>query len=287
MKLRQRYLLFLSLIAAVAMVSCKGDKEKQPQLINQVDASDLIKGDSMVYGLACDGTNDSSIVVYPFSGGDPVTYSCIDATRQKQVFGAPQIGDWVGLVLDKEDSTVATMVINLDQLKGTWTYPVMPTLKDFEHLSKRMQKRMQREALENMPDSVKDIYFVPREYGFTLKRSHVAQAVGRVFSGHSLEDDSPVKYPEVSNYCQWFPWNGKLILVSTTAAQINVKAENSAVPVFTFDTLSFVSLTSDSLVLMHNGTKYGFHRKENSITANAHATKKAEEANRKAVESLK
>ena len=136
--------LSLSILTAMTMLSCNKNKQGNENLIQEVDASDLIKGDSMVYGLACDGTSDSAIVVYPFDGSDPVTYSCIDASRQHRIIGSPQIGDWVGLVLDKEDKSTANTVINLDQLKGTWTYSVLPTLKDFEHLSKRMQKRMQR-----------------------------------------------------------------------------------------------------------------------------------------------
>lgn len=285
--MKLRYFLFLSIIITMSVLSCNKGKLESENIIQEVDASDLIKGDSMIYGLACDGTSDSTIIVYPFDGSDPITYSCIDASRQHRIIGNPQIGDWVGLVLDKEDKTIANMVINLDQLKGTWTYPVLPTLKDFEHLSKRMQKRMQREALENMPDSVKETYFIPREYGFTLKRSHVAQAVGRVYSGNSLEDDSPVKYPEVRNYRQWFAWNGKLILVSTKNNNLKSNNKKEDKPELSFDTLEFVSMTNDSLILMKNGIQYGFHRKNSTIEANAHATKKAQEVDQKAKENLK
>lgn len=285
--MKLRYLPFGFLILTIFIISCNKSKEESKELIKAVDVSDKIIGDSMVYGLTCDGSSDSNIVVYPLDGSDPIKYSCIDAFQQHRIIGSPQIGDWVGLVLDKEDANTATMVINLDQLKGTWTYPVLPTLKDFEHLSKRMQKKMQREALENMPDSVKETYFIPREYGFTLKRSHVAQAVGRVYSGNTLEDDSPVKYPEVKLYQQWFAWNGKLILVSTKNSRINLdnhKAENTE---FVFDTLSFISMTNDSLILEQHGIRYGFHRKNSTIEANAEATQKAQEADKKAKENLK
>ena len=286
-KMKLRLLLFASIFMMMAMLSCNKNKQENSNIITQADASSFIKGDSMIYGLACDGTSDSTIIVYPFDGGDPVAYSCIDASQKHRIIGTPQIGDWVGLILDKEDKTIATMVVNLDQLKGTWTYPVMPTLKDFEHLSKRMQKRMQREALENMPDSIKNLYFIPREYGFTLKRSHVAQAVGRIFSGSSIEDDSPVKYPEVKAYQQWFSWNGKLILVSTNRNRINIGEDKSKEMEFSFDTLSFISMTNDSLILEQNGVRYGFHRKGSTIEANALATQKAQEADKKAAENLK
>ena len=66
------------------------------------------------------------------------------------------------------------MVIDLDQLKATWTYPVMPKLRDVSHLSKRQQARI----LANMPDSIVETYMVPRQYGFTLKRMSEAMAAG-------------------------------------------------------------------------------------------------------------
>lgn len=285
--MKLKYLPFSFLLLTIFVFSCNKRKDENKELIKSFDVSDMIVGDSMIYGLTCDGSSDSNIVVYPFDGSDPITYSCIDAFQRHRIIGNPQIGDWVGLVLDKEDKNTATMVVNLDQLKGTWTYPVMPTLKDFEHLSKRMQKRMQREALENMPDSIKETYFVPREYGFTLKRSHVAQAVGRVYSGNTLEDDSPVKYPEVKLYQQWFSWNGKLILASTNKSRMAMNEQKLEKSDITFDTLSFVSMNNDSLILEHNGIRYGFHRKNSTIEANAEATQKAQEANKKAEANLK
>lgn len=277
-----KFLLYALALFTPFLFSCKGDKKStENSKILQVDASKFIKGDSMVYGLACEGSSDTAIIVYPFDGGDPVTYNCLGASKQKMIIGKPQTGDWVGLVLDKEDSTTATMVINLDQLKGTWTYAVMPTFKEFKNLSKRMQKRMEKEALENMPDSVKETYLVPREYGFTLKRGHAAQAVGHIFSNSDVEEDSPVEYPAVRNYRQWFMWNGRLILVSADGA---INATEKKDITYAFDTLNFVSLDNDSLVLTQNGIRYGFHRKESTIKANEAASQKVKEAEEKVKE---
>lgn len=252
--------------------------------MNTQSTKNPIIGDSMVYGLACDGTTDSVIVVYPFSGKDPIVYSIIDAKQANKVIGKPSIGDWVGLVIDKDDSTTATMVVNLDMLKGTWTYPVMPTMKDFKNLSKRMQRRMEKLALQEMPDSVKELYMVPREYGFSLKRGHTAQPVGMVYSGSSIEDDSPVEYPAVKRYKEWYSWNGKLILIAGARRMASQKERNKIPD--TYDTLDFVSLDEDSLVLSMHGAKYSFHRKENALSANADATKKAVEAAAKQHERL-
>ena len=283
----QRYFTYIFLVAIIFTMSCSNNKKNAADSMNDsiIDASSLIVGDSMIYGLACDGTNDSAILVYPFDGGDPITYYTLDAAKQKRIIGKPQIGDWVGLVLDKEDSTTATMVINLDLIKGTWTYPVMPTFKDFAHLSKRMQKRMERQLLENMPDSVKETYMIPREYGFTLKRGHAAQSVGKIMKGNTLEDDSPVEYPPVKNYIQWFTWNGKLILVSTDKS-ILARHEKKDVK-FMFDTLDIISLDYDTLTLEMKNIRYGFHRKSSTTGANAEAAKKALEADKKAAEKLK
>lgn len=285
--MKSRLLIYISLALCIITISCKNSKEQSvdDSGFANIDAADLIKGDSMVYGLTCEGTTDSMILVYPFDGGDPVTYYTIDAFKENRIIGKPQVGDWVGLMLDKEDSTIATTVINLDLIKGTWTYPVMPTFKDFKHLSKRQQKRMEQQLLENMPDSMKKTYMVPREYGFTLKRSHVAQSVGRIMTSSSLESESLVEYPPVKNYRQWFMWNGRLILVSTDKSSYKQGEEKSIK--FSFDTLSISYLDADSLILSLHGTRYGFHRKNSTIDANAEAMKKAQEADKKAVENLK
>ena len=282
-----KYLFFATFAGILTMVSCGKKNEPVANIGTQIDVSKQIVGDSMIYGLACEGTSDSNIVVYPFNGGDPIKYSCIDAHKRHRIIGHPEIGDRVGLVLDKEDTTVATMVVNLDQLKGTWTYTVMPTFKDFKHLSKRMQKKMESTLIEQMPDSERALYMVPREYGFSLKRSHNAEPVGRIRHNVGVDEDSPVEYPEVKHYAQWFSWNGRLILVSgrrEPQVEGNQKPKPQKV---TFDTLDYVMMTNDTLVLMHNGVIQGYHRKSNALTANEHANKKAAEADKKAAENLK
>ncbi len=282
-----KYLFFATFAAFLTMISCGKKEEPTVNVETPVDVSKLIVGDSMIYGLACEGTSDSNIVVYPFSGGDPVKYSCIDAHKSHRIIGHPEIGDWVGLVLDKEDTTVATTVVNLDQLKGTWTYTVMPTFKDFKHLSKRMQKKMENSIMEQMPDSEKALYMVPREYGFSLKRSHNAEPVGRVRRSAGADEDSPVEYPEVKHYVQWFSWNGKLILVSQKRQPKTEDHKDAQPPKPTFDTLDYVKMTNDTLILMHNGEIQGYHRKSSARQANEQANKKAAEADKKAAENLK
>ena len=282
MKLRYSFLAVAALL--LACISCsKKPKATDSALTNQIDATSMIKGDSMIYGLACEGSNDSVIIVYPFDGGDPVRYKCFNAFRENRIIGKPEIGDWIGLMLDPEEKNTATMIINLDELKATWTYPVMPTFKDLQHMSKKMQKRMEAQMIANMSDSLKETYLIPREYGFSLKRNHVAQSVGYIRNSSSIDEESPVEYPAVKNYSQWFMWNGKLILVSSDRNMGNTQKK----PKIVFDTLSFVSMTQDSLILMNHGKRIGFHRKSSAISANAQAQKKAEAVDKIKEEKLK
>ena len=268
---------FAALFAAIMIASCGGEKPAEPAA---TPAKETAEKDSMIYGLSCDGTNDSVIVLLPFvTGADPVTYNIEVAKANGKVIGQSQIGDWVGVMLNPEDTTEAMMVINLDQLKATWTYEVRPTWKDASKLSARALRR----KLGEIPDSMKEAYLVPREYGFTLKRSSVAQPVGRVMRATSLEDDSPVEYPPVKNYTSWKCRNGHLYLTSTEGttpiaktSESDGKAANAPKPKETVDTLEFVMMTQDSLVLKrHNNDVISFHRKENASVANAAAQKAA------------
>lgn len=266
--------------------SCRSDKEREDD--SQIDITavkTVITGDSMVYGLACEGSGDSVMVVYPFSGNDPMTYSVVDAKASGRIIGQVQIGDWVGLVLNKKDTTVADMVINLDQLKGTWTYSVLPSWKDLTNMSRKTRERMEKQLLSEMPDSMKDLYLVPREYGFSLKRGKKAMAIGYVNTNSTADEDSPVEYPKVKNYREWCPWNGKLILISSDRVFSNMDAKTPSEEIV--DTLDFVSLDNDSLVLTKHGVRYGFHRKQSAITANADAQKAAHKIVQKSADELK
>ena len=97
-----------------------------------ISLSKPAKGDRAIYGLACLGCSDTALVLLPNGGGDPVRYNILDATRNHQVFGDIEVGDWVCVMPceEKDEKNRADMVIDLDQLKATWTYPVMPKLRD-------------------------------------------------------------------------------------------------------------------------------------------------------------
>ncbi len=261
-------LIIFTIGVILTTAGCRKENAPAEEIVLEPEDEFVVKNDSMVYGLTCDGTTDSVVVLWPFSG-DPITYSCIDAKQNGRIIGKPEIGDWVGVMKNPEDSTEARMVIDLDMLKGTWTYPVMPVMKELQNMSRRMQKRM----MANMSDSIKETFFVPREYGFTLKRGHAAQPVGHIMRSNSLQDDSPVQYPEVKNYKQWYMCNGKLLLISGVP---HIMGDNKKKPVpNVVDTLEFKYMDNDSLILYQSGTTYHFHRKQNAIKANEAAMKAA------------
>ena len=252
----------LTALSLLTLTNCgrgngQGDK-------SAIDVSAKLAGDQMIYGLACDGCSDSVIVFLPNEGGDPVTYHIVQAMRNKKVFGKPEIGDWVGLLLNPKDSTEALLVVDLDQLKGTWTYQVMPTLKE-------SATKTERQINAELTDSMRELLFVPREYGFTLKRHRQATSVGRVMRTNSLADESLVEYPPVPNYTSWATWNGKLILTRDTVDKDRKPLPQSLIQ---RDTADFLLMHDDTLALRMGGQIIGFHRQESALTAN----KKANEA---------
>ena len=259
--------MFALALVALAFSACKkGPHPAKPRVNLPISMEKPAKGDKAIYGLACMGCTDSVVVLLPDAGGDPVRYNILDATRSHKVFGNIEIGDRICVLpcTDRNEKNHADLVLDLDKLRATWTYQVMPHLRDVSRLSKRQQARI----LANMPDSIVETYMIPREYGFTLKRMNEARSVGYVMQNASVEDDSPVEYPKVPQYTEWRTYNGKLILVRgrqvINGVVFNAKESR--------DTLSLLYLKDDSLALASsNGTILGFHRSKDARSANAAA----------------
>lgn len=269
------------LLAASLFTACKHDgKAPRKEFKQAISTSTPAKGDSAIYGLACMGCTDSVVVLLPNAGGDPIRYNILEAMRNHQVFGDIEIGDWVAVVPHPKYPKRATLVVDLDKLKATWTYQVMPHLRDVTHLSKRQQARI----LANMPDSIVETYMIPRAYGFTLKRMSEARSVGFVMQSTSVEDDSPVEYPSVPNYTEWHTYNGKLILVQGK----NEFNQDEKEVVSRNDTLSFVYMKGDSLALCNkDGVITSYHRSKNAQEANAAAQAAATKQANKLKQELK
>lgn len=273
----------IALLAVLFVVACGKSGEVKPSSEGKLTKDLQLSDDQTVYGLACDGCTDSVVYLLPNDGSDPIRYDIIDAKRHNRIIGKLKIGDWIGVVLNREDTTVADMVIDLDQLKGTWCYVVMPRMRDYANMSKRQQARV----MENMSDSLKETYLIPREYGFTLKRQFAAQPVGYVRQATALEDESPVVYPELPMYNAWHILNGRLILTRPENNQMMMlsmqkEKEKQVEVAMVNDTADVIFMDEDSLVLQFADHQQSYYRLSNAQDANRLAREKAEKLAREA-----
>lgn len=260
MRTTRRYILPLLII--ILLVACKSRSPLPAPAESQPAASEP---DSMLYGLVCEGTNDNVLVFYEFKENtQPRTFNIEMAHRQGRVVGRMRTGDWVGVIANPEDTTEALMAIDLDQIKGTWTHTVYPVWKDASQMSKRALRR----KLAELPDSLKALYMVPREYGFSLKRSSQAMPVGIDITQASTED-SPVEYPTMRCVVEWKFSNGKLLLTTVGHEQLGkaMSLKNNQKDVrkagARTDTLDVIMMTEDTLVLRHiDGETISFHRQK-------------------------
>ncbi|MBQ6195164.1 MAG: hypothetical protein IJQ48_03630 [Prevotella sp.] len=250
----------------------------EPTSEGKLNREQLLEGDSTIYGLACEGCNDSVVILLPGDGSDPVTYNIIDAHRHNRVMGRLKVGDWIGLIRNPTDSTVADFVLNLDELKGTWCYVVMPTWRDATNMTPQAQAILE----ESMPDSVKKEFFVPREYGFSLKRQWTAQSVGYVRKS-PLEDQSPVVYPRLLYFTEWHILNCRLVMTSREY-QKKDDSEEMELAGYRNDTCDVVFLSGDSLVLASDGESRGYYRRTNVADINKEARQKAAEQQKRALQ---
>ncbi len=267
----------------VALMAACVQKESEkplpdPTSEGKLNREQLLEGDSTIYGLACEGCSDSVVILLPGDGSDPVTYNIIDAHRHNRVMGRLKVGDWIGLMRNPTDSTVADFVLNLDELKGTWCYVVMPKWRDATNMTPQAQAILE----ESMPDSVKKEFFVPREYGFSLKRQWTAQSVGYVRKS-PLEDQSPVVYPRLLYFTEWHILNCRLVMTSREY-QKKDDSEEMELAGYRNDTCDVVFLSGDSLVLASDGESRGYYRRTNVADINKEARQKAAEQQKRALQ---
>lgn len=246
-----RKLLSIVIISTVAglIASCHSRGPMNEEDVN-VGTSTSIEGDSTLYGLACDGCTDTVLVFLPGKGGDPITYNILDATKKGRIIGRPMVGDWVAVILNKEDTMVADMVIDLDQLKGTWVELVYPTVKE------RIKEVAIDEEMQKHMDSLVQAMMKPVEMGFSLKRHYQAQAVGIRRNRTQIDEKSPVIFPEMKHYTKWHVINGRLVLTSQNRSQNDSVSQEEV-----NDTADFIFMTRDSLRLRFKEGEKGFYRK--------------------------
>lgn len=241
-------ILIAAMLGVAACGSRQADKAASPEPAEYAEQRE--PGDSTIYGLACDGCTDTILVLLPPSGEDPDTFNILGAMEQHQVFGRPEIGDKMAVVLSGEDSTVASIVIDLERLKGGWCYMVKPQLRQRAGLDMR---RMQE--LYQQRDSIWQQLMKLREYGMEIRGDYTAHSIGVTYS-MTADDKSPVVYPPQKHYREWRIFNGRLILKETRRDTAGV------VTVVNTDTAEFVTMRRDTLALrFSDGTVQGYYRK--------------------------
>lgn len=237
-----RRMLPVALAIALFVTACSGDKKGKNDGNIETVKDVRLPGDSTFYGLACDGCTDSVLVVLPSDDSDPVTFSIIEAMRYRKVFGKPKIGDMMAVVVNKDNKRKADLVIDLEELKGTWVYQVMPTVR--KHAPMGGPHAMPKADPE--VDSMMQSLMVPREQGFKIKKQFTMEPVGLHFEKTDLSGESPVEYPQVKFYKEWNILNGRLVLTEGTV-EFGNKKRRKARP--QRDTVDIVLMMKDSLQL--------------------------------------
>lgn len=252
------FLLLSTLLTAIVWGCGENTTDKAETANDSVETA--LPGDSTIYGLACDGCNDTILVLLRDVTQDPDTFDILDASSSQRVFGHPNIGDQMAVILAPADTSqskpktqhpTASMVIDLDKLMGSWCYMVTPKLRQRADVDKKMEQ----EFLKKMPDSLMQRLLQPREYGFQLKNDYQAQPIGMVRRGNTTDDRSPVEYPELKRYREWRIFNGRLILNETRRDSLGEQQ------LLNSDTANIVLLRRDSLVLHFSDGDHEYYRK--------------------------
>ena len=235
--------------AALLLSACISGAQPQEEQVGYNETVTL-EGDTTVYGLACEGCTDSILVYLPFSGGDPDTIDILNARVQRRVFGRPDVGDEVALVLSASNKKVADLVINIDRLKGSWCYQVMPRL--------RRQAGLPADSIvqlpSDFPDSLRKKWFQPREYGLEIQRDNMIHTIGVQRRGQE-QQQGPVEYPELKRYREWHIYNGHLLFSVTR------RDTAGTVTIVNTDTADIVMMRRDTLLLRFADHEQGYYRK--------------------------
>ena len=251
--MKQKSLLFALLLSIGCFVACGTSKEKVAEEAEEEVVFNRMEGDSTIYGMACDGCNDTVVVFLemPYTGTDPDTLNILQASRLRKVFGKPRIGDKLAIVRNATDTTKADMVIVTDNLQGNWCYKVLPTLR----VRADMEGHTIKQKIDKLPDSIANLLKVEREYGISIKADNVAFPIGMNRQRATTDEESPVEYPKLKFYNEWFIYNGKIILRGVRTDSIGEQV------VMHSDTADLEMLTPDTLVFRFAEGLRGYYKK--------------------------
>ena len=237
---------FFIVFSTFLMMSCEDTPQKTETLPSLLKNA---PGDSTLYGLACEGCNDSVVIILPYDLSDPLTIDVIQAWKKRKMFGMPETGDDIAVILSP-DKKSAECVITIAKLLGSWCYKVVPTLHKPAAYTDEQFAKMKNEIMEKMPDSVRDSLFRPIEFGITLNSNKTISTVGLEQFKEDEENAAMkrVEYPKPKVYKEWNLWNGKLILRGRKGEKV--------------DTVSFDLLRKDSLILHFPDNDRCFYRQK-------------------------
>ena len=241
---------FSTILIALLVTACSSGTTQEVQEITAYNEEGKLPGDSTIYGLACEGCTDSILVFLPYTGGDPDTIDILNARVQRRVFGRPDIGDQVAVVLTGEKK-VANIVINMDRLKGEWCYQVMPRLRPRAGASADSIVQLP----PDFPDSLRKKWFQPREYGIDIRRDYTARPIG-LQRNSADRQNGPVEYPTLKRYRQWRIFNGHLLLSESRRDTLGNEQ------VIKTDTADIVFMRRDTLLLRFKDHEQGYYRKK-------------------------
>ena len=241
----------LACVLACVVLAMGGCREARPGTQTMADVA-MAMGDSTLYGLACDGCNDTIIVFLhaPYDGSDPDTLNILEASSRHRVFGNVRIGDRLAIVRDRNDSTRADRVIVTQDLIGQWCYKVKPVLR--ERAGMRADSAGEYYGID--ADSLEALLSEEREYGLSLKIDSVAMSIGSMRQP-ATEEDSPVEFPKMKHYRRWCISNGHLLLTQARPDTLGHDQQEQT------DTAELVMLTADTLVLLFADGEHGYYRK--------------------------
>lgn len=247
----------VSILAAFLTVGCSEHRETAAP-ITQVLAADSTDPGT-IYGLACDGCNDTLLIVLTSLEQDPDTFDVLDATRQQRVYGYPRIGDKVAVIPDTTGSKTADMVVVLTDLQATWCYEVLPSLRKRVSIEQAIASTGQSPTIA---DSIKRLLATPCEYSYRVKGDNTVTPRSGQPMTLAGDEESPIEYPAMKHYREWRLNRGKVLLTEMTYDSLGNRTPGAC------DTAEIVLLQRDTLVLRINDTVQGFYRKqETSETA--------------------
>ena len=238
--MKKSILFFLSLMV-ILMAACGSRQEKTGETDDDIMPL-VLDDDSTFYGLVCEGTTDTVLVFLSVKNiqDDPDTFNILAASRKQHVLGQLKVGDNIAVVRNVNDSTVADFVIDMENLQATWCYQVLPTL----HVRADMTGNTTRQKLNNLPDSVRELLTIAREYSMQLKADHSVMSRG-TFNGFE-EENQLVDYPIIKRYGLCHLLNGRLLLSEMELDSLGNTYVSST------DTADFLLMTPDTLVLRFN-----------------------------------